>query len=48
MDHAHHGPGDDGLGELRDEFSEGLEDEELEESLDHGKSKIHTLVLNRV
>jgi hypothetical protein len=36
MDHAHQGPGDEGLGELRDEFSEGFEDEELEESLDHG------------
>ena len=32
---AQHGAGDEGQGELRDEFAEGLEDEELDEALDH-------------
>ena len=35
---AQHGTRDEGQGELRHQFAEGLEDEELDEALNHGAS----------
>lgn len=33
-----HGPGDEGQGELGEQLAQGLEDEELNEALDHAVS----------